>query len=117
MGAAEGRLRDRALLGLQPERLLLQETFELFLEAGKTAAAVDEMLLAASPGRMRLRVDIEMQRVARLAPGRPGCELRAVGHDHFDDVVVGMSVGFHGSLTALVSAHSALVCVGKVAAL
>jgi hypothetical protein len=109
MGAAEGRLRDRALLGLQPERLLLQETFELFLEAGKTAAAVDEMLLAASPGRMRLRIDIEMQRIAGLAPGRAGRELRAVSHNHLDEVVVGVRVRFHGSLTALVCAHSARV--------
>src|SRR5580704_17995159 len=115
MGPAEGRVRVRPLLkqraAMQP--LLLQETFEFLLEARQAATAVDQVLLTAGPGRMRLRVDVEMQRVARLAPGRPGRELGAVGHDHFDEVVVGMSVRFHGSLTALAGAGAALVCLGK----
>src|ERR1700688_3249076 len=78
----------------------LEEARELLVEARQAAAAVEQMLLAAGPGRVRFRVDIEMQRIARLAPGGPGGELGAVGHDHFDGVVVGMAVGFHGVGTA-----------------
>src|SRR5262245_17507254 len=48
----------------------LDETRKLLLEARQPAAAVDELLLAAGPGGMRLRVDVELQIVARLAPGR-----------------------------------------------
>ena len=76
-------------------RLFLQKARELFLEARQSAAAVDQVLLAAGPGRMRLRIDIEMQRIAGLAPGRAGGEFGAVGHDHLDQVVIGVGVGFH----------------------
>jgi len=79
----------------------LEEARELLVEARQTAAAVEQVLLAAGPGRVRFRVDIEMQRIARLAPGGPGGEFGAVGHDHFDGVVVGMGVGFHGGLSDL----------------
>ena len=44
--------------------LFLEEAFELLLEARQPAAAVEKLLLAAGPGRMRLRVDVEMQRIA-----------------------------------------------------
>ena len=44
----------------------LQKTLEFLLEARHPAATVEHLLLAAGPGRMRLRVDVEMQRVARL---------------------------------------------------
>src|ERR1700676_2316508 len=81
--------------------LSLEEARELLVEARQAAAAVEQVLLAAGPGRVRLRVDIEMQRIARLAPGGPGGELGAVGHDHFDGVVGGMGVGFHGVVTGL----------------
>src|SRR3984893_15528809 len=79
----------------------LEEARELLVEARQAAAAVEQVLLAAGPGRVRFRVDVEMQRIARLAPGGPGGELGAVGHDHFDGVVVGMSVGFHGAGSGL----------------
>jgi hypothetical protein len=54
------------------------------------------MLLAAGPGRVRLRIDIEMQRIPGLAPGGARGELGTVGHDHFDGMVIGMRIGLHG---------------------
>src|ERR1700720_2322018 len=81
--------------------LALEEAGELLVEARQAAAAVEQVLLAAGPGRVRFRVDIEMQRIAWLAPGGPGGEFGAVGHDHFDGVVVGMGVGLHGVGTGL----------------
>src|SRR5580692_5853728 len=83
-----------------PRDLALEEARELLVEARQAAAAVEQVLLTAGPGRVRLRVDVEVQRIARLAPGGPGGEFGAVGHDHFDGVVVGMGVGFHGVGTA-----------------
>src|ERR1700741_3775904 len=44
---------------------------------------------------MRLRVDVEVQRVAFLAPGAAGGEFGAVGHQDLDGVVVRMQVCFH----------------------
>ena len=44
----------------------LQEAREFLLEARQAAAAIDQMLLAAGPGRVRLRVDVQTQGVARL---------------------------------------------------
>src|SRR5580692_1705101 len=84
-----------------PRNLTLEEAREFLVETRQAAAAVEQVLLAAGPGRVRFRVDIEMQRIARLAPGGPGGEFGAVGHDHFDGVVVGMGVGFHGVGTGL----------------
>src|SRR5262250_2555352 len=56
----------------------LEEAGKLLLEPGQPPAAVDQVLLATGPGRMRLRIDVEMQGVARLAPGGAGLELGAV---------------------------------------
>src|SRR5580658_615893 len=81
--------------------LTLEEAREFLVEPRQAAAAVEQVLLAAGPGRVRFRVDVEMQRIARLAPGGPGGEFGAVGHDDFDGVVVGMGVGFHGVGTGL----------------
>src|SRR5674476_1567369 len=50
----------------------LQEARELLLEARQPAAAIEQMLLAAGPGRVRFRVDVEMHDIALLAPGRAG---------------------------------------------
>src|ERR1700688_3719287 len=80
--------------------LAFKEARELLVEARQATAAVEQVLLAAGPGGVRFRIDVEMEPIARLAPGGPGGELGAVGHDHFDGVVVGMSVGFHGVGTA-----------------
>ena len=68
-----------------------------FLETRQPAAAVEELLLTAGPRRMRFRIDVEVQRIARLAPGRAGGEFGAVGHHDLDCVVIGMGIGFHGS--------------------
>src|SRR5690242_20160967 len=75
--------------------LFLAEATELLLEARQAPAAVDQVLLAAGPGRVRLRIDVEVQRVARLAPGGTGGELGAVGHDDLDGVIVRVDFGFH----------------------
>ena len=77
-------------------RLFLEEAFEFLVEARQAAAAIQQLLLAAGPGRVRLRIDIEVQRIAGLAPGRPRGEFGAVGHEDFDGVVVGVDIGFHG---------------------
>src|SRR5262245_44407822 len=74
------------------------EAGELLLEAGAPPGAVHDLLLAACQGRVRLRVDVETQRVTLLAPSGAGGELGAVRHDHLDGVVVGMSIGFHGAV-------------------
>src|ERR1700739_404206 len=43
---------------------------EPLVEAGQLSTAVDQPLLSAGPGRMRLRVDVEAQCVSWLAVGR-----------------------------------------------
>src|SRR5262245_60868406 len=75
---------------------LLEEARELLLETRQPAAAVEQLLLAAGPGRVRLRVDVEMQRVARFAPGGTGRVLGPIGHDDLDGVVFGVNIGLHG---------------------
>ena len=82
IGTVEGGVRIRTCRAAA--RLFLQEAREFLLESRQSAAAVDQMLLAAGPGRVRLRIDVEMQRIARLAPGRARGEFGAVGHDHLD---------------------------------
>src|SRR5580658_1494047 len=69
---------------------LAEEAFELLIEPRQSAAAIKQMLLAAGPGRVRLRIDVEMQRIAGLAPGRTRREFGAVGHKHLDQVIIGM---------------------------
>src|SRR6516165_671352 len=77
---------------------LLQEARELFLEPRQAAAAVEELLLSAGPGRVRFRIDIQAHRVARLAPRGAGGELGPVGHHHLHTMVVRMRIGLHGLL-------------------
>src|SRR6202012_6059927 len=55
-----------------------------------------ELLGAADPGRMRLGVDIEVQLVAGLAPGRAGLVLGPVGHDDRNHMIIRVNFGFHG---------------------
>src|SRR5258708_5341541 len=62
----------------------LEEAGELLLEARHAAAAIDQMLLAPGPGRVRLRIDVEMHDIAILAPGRAGGEFAAICHDDLD---------------------------------
>src|SRR5450631_24846 len=75
----------------------LQEARELLLEARQAAAAVDQMLLAAGPGRVRLRIDVEMHDIALLAPGGAGGEFAAIGHHDLDGMVVRMDILLHGT--------------------
>src|SRR5215472_3217048 len=75
-------------LGLDPEAL------EALVEASELAAAVDQTLLPSGPRRMRFWIDVEAQRVARLAVGRT-CLVRAtVGHHDRDLVIVRVNAFF-----------------------
>src|SRR6185312_14070636 len=82
-----------------PRLLLLDlaEAGEAALEARQTAAAVGELLRAAGPGRMRVRVDVEVERLPRFAKRRAGGELLTIGHDDLDHVIGRVDIGFHGS--------------------
>src|SRR6476646_61906 len=71
------------------------KTAEALVEARYLAAGVEQLLVAAGPRRVDLGIDVEVQRVAFLAPGRPGLELGAVGHLDVDHVIIGVSAGFH----------------------
>src|SRR5690348_12712718 len=72
------------------------QALEALVESGELAARIEQLLLAASPGRMRARIDFEMERVARFAVGRPGLVGRAVGHDDRDLVIIRVDSVFHG---------------------
>ncbi len=76
------------------------EILESFVEFGEPAAAVVQPV-DACPGRMGLGVDVQFHGVARLTPGGPGGEGRAVGHLDGDFVVVGMDVFFHGNVSSV----------------
>src|SRR5689334_14522279 len=97
-------MRGLRLFGAGRGLLLEAEAGELLLEAREPAAAVEQLLGAAGPGRVRLGIDVEVQRVALLAPGGAGGELGAVGHHDLDGVVIGVGAGLHGKKScALVS--------------
>ena len=76
--------------------LVQAEVAEALVEARDLAAAVDDALGAAGPHRVRQRVDIEGERVARLAPRGARGKGAAVGPDDGDLVIVGMNVFLHG---------------------
>src|SRR4051794_9949865 len=80
-----------------PPRLLLaqRKSAEALVEAGDLAAAVEQLLVAAGPRRVDGRVDLEVQGVALLAPGRTGLELGAVGQLDGDHVIFGVDTGLH----------------------
>src|SRR5215831_17588539 len=70
-----------------------------------SSAAVDEMAIAAGPGRMRLGIDVEGEGVPLLAIGGVGLKLSAVRHHHLDAVIVWVEVLklLHGCLTGWLS--------------
>src|SRR4029079_1892115 len=70
------------------------EAAEALVEARDLAAFLD-LAGPADPGGVDLGVDLEVERVAFLAPGRGRLELGAVGHFDGDHVIIGMSVGLH----------------------
>jgi len=57
--------------------------------------ALLELARAAGPCRMNFGIDIEVQRVAFLAPGRAGLEFGAVGHLDRDHVIIRVDFAFH----------------------
>src|SRR5690554_4187109 len=71
------------------------EAFVALLELRNAAATVHQRLRRTGPGRMGGRVDVEVHRVALLAPGGAGEVLGAIGHHDFDGVVVWMDIGLH----------------------
>src|SRR5260370_19331564 len=74
--------------------LLYPETLEALVEA-REVAAVDQPLLTAGTGGMRLRIDLEPERVAGLAVGRSSLVGGAVGHHDGDLVIIRMDAVFH----------------------
>src|SRR5690606_19929871 len=80
------------------------QAFVALLELRHTATAVDQRLRATGPGRVGVRIDVELQRRAFFAPGGAGHVLGAVCHDDLDHVVVGMDVGLHHSVLILLFA-------------
>ena len=68
---------------------------EFLLEPRKASAAVHQLLLPACPCGMRLRIDVEAQRIALFAPGCSGSEFGAIRHDHLYGVIVRMSIWLH----------------------
>src|SRR5262245_27541320 len=77
-----------------------EEAGKLLLKARQPSAAVDQVLLAAGPGGMRLRIEVDVQGNDCLAPGRASLKLGAVSHHDLDGVIIGVNVGFHGNVPA-----------------
>src|SRR6185437_8267234 len=75
---------------------------EALVEARELTAGIEETLLPAGPGRVRLGVDVEAQRVAFLAIGRARLVAAAVGHHDGDLVIIGVNLFLHGSLDSTV---------------
>src|SRR5215468_11791431 len=81
-------LRSRARI-LPRSRLLLQaKPLEPLVEARELAACIEQAMLPAGPGRVRFRIDVEAQRVARFAVGRTRLIGAAIGHHDGDLVIV-----------------------------
>src|SRR5690606_37453506 len=62
--------------------------------------AVHDLLVAARPGRVGLRVEFKVHRRAFRTPGRAGFVLGAIGHHDLDRVVLGMDISLHDNLPA-----------------
>ena len=92
--AAPRRGRDEP----RPNPYFGEERVELVLEARQAAAAVEQLLSAAGPGRMRLRVDVEVERVALGPVGGARLVFGAVRHHDLDRVIVGVNVFLHDGL-------------------
>ncbi|PAV92600.1 hypothetical protein WR25_12491 [Diploscapter pachys] len=68
---------------------------EALVEARDLAARVEQLTTATGPGGVRQRIDVELHRVAFLAPGGAGFEHGAVRHLDLDHVVVGVGIFLH----------------------
>src|SRR4030095_78703 len=64
------------------------EILHPLVETGKLAAGVEQPMLPTGPGRMRLWINVEPQRVARFAVGRTRLIGTAIGHHHRDLVIM-----------------------------
>lgn len=86
--------------GAYPRRLLFAlaeaHVAEARSEARQATAAINQMLRAPCPGRMSLGVNVEVQFRAFAPIGRASHVFGPIGHDHFDEVIRGVNVGFHG---------------------
>src|SRR5262249_935200 len=76
--------------------LRADDAFELLVELRNAPRAVEDLLTAARPRRMRRRVDVEGHHIARSAPGRPRQVLRPVVQEDGDVMVIGVTFFFHG---------------------
>src|SRR5512139_1358724 len=96
--AKDGKMKR----AFHPLLLLFAErkTAEALVEARDLAAGVQHALVATGPGGMSRRVDVEVQRVAFLAPSRPGLVLGAVGHFDRDEVIIGVRPALHDQFLA-----------------
>ncbi len=81
-------------LSRKAQPVLDAKALELVLEARDTAATV-KLLRAAGPGRVRARINVQVQLVAFLAVGRAGLVFGSICHHDGDEVVIGMAFGFH----------------------
>jgi hypothetical protein len=94
-------------------KLLLVEEAELLLEARNASAAVKNGLRAAGPRGMRLRINIQRQRIAILAIGRTGNELAAISHHDIDGVIVRVNAFFHRIISLIWRKKPRLVTIVK----
>src|SRR5690349_6082737 len=76
------------------------------VEAGQLSTAIDQPLLAAGPGRMGFRVDIEPQGVSRFAVGRARLVRAAVRHHDGYFVIFGVNSFFHRTVLRTAVAYS-----------
>src|SRR3546814_15050588 len=68
---------------------LQRKAAEALVEAGDLTALIQQAAVTAGPCRVNLGIDVELHRVAFLAPGGAGFEHGAVGHLHLDGVIIG----------------------------
>src|SRR3546814_12926517 len=68
------------------------ESAKTFVETGHLTTSIQQTLIAAGPGRMRGRINIQCHRVAFLSPGGASLERRAIGPLDRDGVKTGMGL-------------------------
>src|SRR6476660_9281500 len=95
MATARNLDSDRqAKVKIRPS-VLDAKALEALVETGELAAAIEQTMLPAGPRRMRFRIYIQAQRVARLAVGRTGLVGAPVGHYDRDFVIIRVNAFFH----------------------
>src|ERR1700743_138765 len=91
----QGRFAFEAF-GTAKLQSFLRKPKNFLLDPRNAAAAIEKLLGAARPGRVRLGVDIEVELVAFLAPGGTGLVLGAVSHHDSNGMIIRVNLGFHG---------------------